>query len=40
MPGVVFDILTVINTIDTALGLLFLATSYVVWRRRNVSKGE
>ena len=35
MSGVVFDILAVINTADTVLGLLFLATSYVVWRKRD-----
>ena len=34
MLGVVFDTLAIINTVDTILGLLFLATSYVVWRRR------
>ena len=35
MPGVVSDTLAIINTIDTALGLIFLATSYVVWRKRD-----
>ena len=35
MPAVVYNILAVVNTVDTMLGLIFLATSYVVWRKRD-----
>lgn len=29
------ELLTVVNTADTVFGLIFLATSYAVWRKRN-----